>query len=340
MRRFVLATCAFATSAGCGFDKLPDLILDAPPHADAAPDAVMLTGPHSHYIADKVFVPTTNTQARDFGLDLDNDGTIDNQLGMVLSTFAGMGFPIQQANDQTVAEGQLLQLVDVQTPDFANAPLAGLLTRFADKATVTPPACNSGESYDPVTMANCKHHLTGNGSFTLDASTPNDPPLVGPVTNGVFSGGPGTASIQIAVVGAQAIQLNLIGARFKASGLSATLAPSSTADSIIVGGGVTQDDLDNKFIPDLQMQLAAIIARDCNGEVLPPSCGCMDPSEGKNVIGLFDTNQDCMVTVDEVKNNNLIVSLLAPDLTIGGTLALSVGVKLSVVNATFTVPGQ
>ena len=42
-------------------------------------------GEHYHYVTNKAFVPTTNMQAREYGLDLNKDGTVDNQLGSVAS---------------------------------------------------------------------------------------------------------------------------------------------------------------------------------------------------------------------------------------------------------------
>src|SRR5678815_3449996 len=81
---------------------------------------VVPEGEHYHYVANKVFVPTTNTQAREYGLDLNKDGTVDNQLGMVLSTLGSMGFDIQTTIDKAVAEGNIILLADFQTKDFMN----------------------------------------------------------------------------------------------------------------------------------------------------------------------------------------------------------------------------
>jgi hypothetical protein len=49
-------------------------------------------------------------------------------------------------------------------------------------------------------------------------------------------------------------------------------------------------------------------------------------------------DSDCMITVDEIKNNSLIVSLLAPDVTVEGMQALSLGVSVHAVVATFSGP--
>ena len=73
-------------------------------------------GTHYHYVANQVFVPTSNTQARDYGLDLNADGTADNQLGMVLSTLAGMGFDIQATIEFHKSHGKAATLTATYPP--------------------------------------------------------------------------------------------------------------------------------------------------------------------------------------------------------------------------------
>src|SRR5262245_39525082 len=81
---------------------------------------VVPEGEHYHYVTNQLLVPTTNTQAREYGLDLNGDKQVDNQLGMVLSTLGSMGFDIQATIDEAVAEGSIILLLDVQTKDFTN----------------------------------------------------------------------------------------------------------------------------------------------------------------------------------------------------------------------------
>jgi hypothetical protein len=297
-------------------------------------------GTHYHYVANQAFIPTTNAQAREYGLDLNGDGTVDNQLGMVLSTLAGMGFDIQATIDTAVAEGDIILLVDFQTKDFTNTTAAGVQVFLGENPM--PAACNAGEMYNEMTKTGCKHHLDGNGSFSIAANSPSNLALAGKIVNGTFTGGSekSNLSLQIALGGTNAIQLDLIGARAKASGISEAMIGMGTSGGIVFGGAVTKDDIDNKVIPAIQAQLVPIIQRDCTSTT-PPDCGCMADSTGKTILGLFDTTpKDCMVTVDEIKNNNLIVSLLAPDVTIDGKMALSIGIKATAIKATFTVPGQ
>ena len=65
---------------------------------------IVPAGPHTHYVADNIYVPTNNNEAREDGLDLNGDGTVDNQLGMVLSALASTaGFDIQGTINKSVA---------------------------------------------------------------------------------------------------------------------------------------------------------------------------------------------------------------------------------------------
>jgi hypothetical protein len=296
---------------------------------------VVPMGEHYHYVANAVFVPTSNNQAREYGLDLDDDDIIDNQLGMVLSTLAGMGFDIQTTLDTSVAEGSIILLADLQTPDFASTTNAGIQVFLGDMPM--PAACNAGETYNETTKTGCKHHLDGSGSFSIKAGSPTNASLGGKIIGGTFNGGPGNLSLQIALGGTEAINLDLIGARAKISGIT-----DAAISTMIFAGAVTKDDIDNKVIPAIQKQLVPIIQRDCPGTDpnSTPSCMCMADSTGKTILGLFDVapTKDCMVSVEEIKNNSLIVSLLSPDVTIDGKMALSLGIKATAVKATYTAP--
>ena len=48
----------------------------------------------------------------------------------------------------------------------------------------------------------------------------------------------------------------------------------------------------------------------------------------------------CSLDFDEIKNNTLIQSLLAPDVEIDGKMALSLGIKIKAVKATFPTPAE
>ena len=308
---------------------------------------VVPAGAHTHYVASKVLVPTNNNESREYGIDLNGDGTPDNQLGMVLGTLAGMGFDIQATIDKAVLGGDIILLTDVQTTDFTSAAAAGIQVFLGSNPQ--PPACNANEMVScttatPAVCTGCGHHLDGTGAFSIDPTSPTNAALAGPIIGGTLKGGPGDLSLQIALGGTTPIQLDLIGARALASSISATaigsISGTTVTGGVVFGGAISASDINNKVIPAVATELTPTIAKDCTALDMPPGCGCTDGSTGKTILGLFDTNHDCMVTTTEIQTNSLIMSLLAPDVEINGTMALSLGIKAIAVGATYTAPNE
>jgi hypothetical protein len=158
--------------------------------------AAEATGPHTTYAVDHIYLPTNNTEARAYALDLNGDRTLDNQLGMVLGTLASMGIDSENATAGAVQSGAISLVADLQTPSFTDARAAGF--------TIAPAA---------------------------DAQI--DAPLVGRVTNGVFALGPGEVSIMFAFVDPSVvITLPLEYARVEIDAADDTAISSG----IVVGG--------------------------------------------------------------------------------------------------------
>ena len=322
----IFAICVLAAACGGGDDG-----------DDGGPP----TGDHYHYVVDSAAVPTNTSEAQTYGLDIDcgeasmddcpdgTDVTKDNQLGSVLAALAGMGFDVQGTIDTAVNEGSLLLLVDFQTTAFDSAGRSGLklfLGNTADGA-ITPEPCTTATP--PV----CGQHLMGTGMFSIAPGSPTNALVAGPVVGGVFRGGPGTLTLQIALAAGMPIDLSLIGARAEARTLSATGIGSG-----VIAGAIPKTDIDNNIIPAIATQLDGVLTEDMCGTAPPPLCGCMADSTGATLIDLFDANEDCEVSVMEIQTNGLIMSLLAPDVTIDGVDALSIGLGFSAVGGTFTAP--
>lgn len=293
-------------------------------------------GEHYQTVASKAYVPTTANEARTNTLDLGSpdgelDGVPDNQLGSVLALLASQfDFDVQGTIDEAVATGSIILLVDFQTKDFANTSAAGLKVLLGDDTTAMPAPCNAGEMWDETTMTGCGHHLTGTGNFTVKAGSPSDALVAGKIAGGVFTGGPGNISLQIALGSTGAIQLDLIGARAKATGITA-----DAIESVILAGAITESDLNDKVIPAVRDQITPLIAEACTSTT-PPDCGCAAGTSGAMILSIFDTSpKDCMVSVDEIKNNGIIQGALAPDVLIDGTNALSLGIRIETKKATF-----
>jgi len=247
LRSFLLAALPMTLLAACGDDG-----------GSSQPDPV---GPHYQYVSSEAFVPTNNNEARMYGLDLNGDKTPDNQLGMVLGTLATMNIDVQGSITNAVLEGSIILLIDFQTEDFTNTTAAGLKVLLGD--TPMPQPCTDPENPTPAT---CGKHLAGTGMFTIKAGSPSDAAVGGKIINGTFNGGPGNISLQISLGDGDPVQLDLIGARAKATGIT-----EAGIDTVILGGALTESDLNTKVIPAIQGQIAPIITRDCPNAV-PNNC--------------------------------------------------------------------
>jgi hypothetical protein len=294
------------------------------------------TGTHHQYVADTLTLPESASAAQQLGLDLDGDPQArpDNALGQILSTLAAQGDVGLQANvDASVADGGIIILFDLQATALTTASKVGGQVLLGDNPT--PPACGG-----PMDMF-CRQHLDGNASFEKHAESPDDAILAGQIIGGKFTGGPGEVTIQLAIAELAApITLNLVGARVELQATETHLTSGK------LGGAVTQTELDDNVLPAIVDIMAETIAEYCTGEV--PRC-CTEGSTGETIIDLFDDNDDCQVTLTELKENDLISSLLAPDVDLldengkfnprvdGVKDSLSLGVGFTGVGATFSL---
>jgi hypothetical protein len=279
-------------------------------------------GPKYPYVVSEASVPTSNQQAVEFGLDINGDNVDDNQLGSVLAALVRQGFDVQDAIKEAIDQGDIILLMELQTTSFSSAGRSGIQVHLSDKASAMPAPCT-----DAADMV-CRKHLDGNGSFAVATGSPDNAAVTGKVVGGTFNGGPGNISIKIALGGPAGVQLDLIGARAKASGIS-----EAGIDSVVVAGALPEEDLKTQVIPAIHSQLVPIITAACP---MPQAADCGCPSgTARTILNLFDTApKDCTVTVQEIADNTLIKSLLAPDVTIDGQKALSLGLKVKATKAT------
>ena len=89
------------------------------------------------------------------------------------------------------------------------------------------------------------------------------------------------------------------------------------------------------------------VQQDCSG--VHPNC-CTPNSQGEDLIGTFDSDGSCDITVDELKDNALLSGLLSPDLDLfdaegfyvpnddGVKDSLSLGVGFNATLGTFALP--
>ena len=294
---------------------------------DSLPPDAMITpvGTDYQYVADSLTLPSTSDEATADGLDLNGDGSVDNKLGSVLATFATQGFNFQATVTASVDNGTTILLGDLQTSDFTTATAVGFSSDQG--ANPMPAACT--DANDTV----CRHQFAGNATFDIASDNTINPPLVGSITNGTYLTGPGNITVQIALTGATPITLSLIGARVKFSGISATGITHG-----ILAGALPKTELDNTIYPALATQLEAYVTTTCTQTPVNGDCGCPSGSSASTLVGILDTNMDCMITTSDLISNGTVSALFAPDVTIDGMPSLSLGVAVTYVAGTFTAP--
>jgi hypothetical protein len=275
------------------------------------------TAQGDHY---KYVVATLDTRATN-KLDIDGNGVSENKLGDLIGLLMVAQFKVQEAVDEAVATGVATLLADVQTTSFTGASGAGVSFYLADTATIMPAPCT-----DTSMLSTCGQHLKGTGSFTIQAGAPRDTLLTGSIAAGTFKAGPGKIAIQIALTGTP-LTVKLINAKAQLSEI--------TADGIgkgLVGGAVTQAELDATVFPGIAMQLTTALQSCTKSDT---ACTCTTTT-ATGIQSNFDSNKDCKVSPEEVKANPAVSSGLNPDLTIDGQKAVSVVLGFTAKKATFT----
>ena len=136
--------------------------------------------------------------------------------------------------------------------------------------------------------------------------------LAGKIVNGTFTGGPGNLTLQIALGGTEAIHAQPDRRARQGLGRSPRPASAGHLGWRDLAGALTKDDIDNKVIPAIQTQLAPMITRDCTTPADPRAAAARRTRPARRSSACSTRTSDCMVTVDEIKTNSLIMSLLSP----------------------------
>lgn len=232
-----------------------------------------------------------------------------NKLGAIANalTSAGLqGFDFQSNVDAMLQQGTFLLLMELFGKSLTDDPTVSLQA-FIGKDKDDPP--------------NASNNFTGTGEFTIDPKSPMDLKLQGKIAGGKLEAGPGSLVIVIPT-GATPPQVNVKQCR-----IQATVADNPTA-AITSGklyGLIPWTDVDGKIIPEIQKGVDATYK------------AASTPAATKALMKtLFDKNGDGTITVDEIRNSDLLKLILAPDVdSTGGSTpdSMSIGLGFSAVKA-------
>ncbi len=236
------------------------------------------------YLIDRIYVPVNTVEAHAIGFDLDGDehGRVDNNLGQILPwVFRHIDADLNDEIQARIDDGEILQLLDLQSKALDNATNAGL--------TVSIGADRDSDPSD---------NFTGEETFAVER---RGDVMGGEIVDGVLDTKLGNVPIQLTFPGLEeTFVLDLVAARVRA-----TIDEHQAGG--MIGGALTEDDVDRVLVPGLRLAAQRIIDGDCTAE------GCVTGSDGGYLLDWLDENNDGVVSLDEMRNSDFVSSLLAPD---------------------------
>lgn len=272
------------------------------------------TGIQYYYVTNKLLIPTSKEEAQKFALNLDGDSQQhpDNMFGDFLSLLrsAAPGLEVQATLDQVINDGQLVTLHLITADDALTDPSVSWSIFQGQKAQSAP-------------------KFDGADKFIIDPAAPVTEPIVGSLTNGHFSGGPGVARIQMFLMGQQ-VDVDLIGVRIESD-----LSASGCANGII-GGGLTDQEFRSVLLPKVADGLNQISKSDKDA--------------ANALMQAFDSDKNGTITTQELESNTILKIILSPDLDLldadgkfnpgqdGVKDTYSMGLGFTCVSAVFTAP--
>lgn len=273
------------------------------------------TGTQYQYVTNTLLLPATRDQTQAIALNIDGDSkqSTENKFGELLSllTSAAPGLELQSTLDQAINTGQLVTLHMVKADDFLNDPSVSWFV-FLGQPDEAP-------------------KFDGSDDFVLDSKTPLNSPVIGSVTNGRFSGGPGSVQVRMFLLG-QLVEVDLIGVR-----LEADVNQNGCVNGKL-GGGVTDEEFQAKLLPAIAIGLNQLITD--NNSAAPV------------LLQAFDSDKDKTITTPELEKNPVLMIAISPDLDLldasgafnpgqdGEKDSYSIGLGFTCVPASFVVGGE
>ena len=277
------------------------------------------------YLLSSFRVPTSSSESRDVGVDLDGDGDIDNKLGEVVSLFASQADPNTFINSD-IAEGRMVLAARVYIDSFPDDDMV-IAQLFEGIPLADPPT------------------FDGNDVVRIALDYPRDLYLCGNVAGGDMSTGPGTMMIPLPLPGVDTVFVTVHMTRIEGA-----ITTQGWTD-VMLGGGITGAELDSVVIPAVADYLNLVIEGDPESETASTLLGFFDgqctdlvddcdlaiPGEGDCEYNDPVTDPGPWITETEVRCSLLFDSAMQADVDSDGDDEpdlISVGIRVDAVQAT------
>jgi hypothetical protein len=288
-------------------------------------------GAPSDYLISGVYLPESSAEAQVIGVDVDNDGTIDNKFGQIMVLLAQNGAgDVNAAVAADLASGALVIPAQLYVDTFpTDAVVMGLL--YQGDPLASPPAFN------------------GTDVVSVTAGTATDLYACGDLNGGQLAVGPNALLFPIPVLDTPALYVPLQFARIEGAVTSAGWT------DVMIGGGITGVTMQNIILPAMTLQINDMIAADPTGSTAQTLMSLFDGNCTSGIAGcgnVIPGQGDCanndpvndpypVITLTEIRCNALLDSAFAPDVDSdndGVNDLLSVGIRVQAVSATVQLP--
>lgn len=294
----LLSLCTLITLvAGCGGSGSTD------------PDPVTAHGDYHRFVMKRLILPK---ERKEFAIDLNGDGNVDNQLGQILAVAlaAQQNLDIQTGVDQAVEAGDALCLLALQTADPSLRDDTQVGATFAQAVNLPSPDL-SGAATTPFTLDAALPPGTFYGKLQAGRFRSSNPVTTkNPVTlEARVPLFPNTDPIPLVVHGAH-LQLSASSSGLCAEGDDAQDAPCAIQGSLKIA------DVNTTILPAVAKMLTAELATD-QGPMIKALFDHGDNNGGQcvNLDGTFGIPNDSIIAPCEIQNS-IIQNVIAPDIQI------------------------
>jgi hypothetical protein len=135
--------------------------------------ATQITGPTHRFVVDRIDLPKTNNDARAMGGDVNGDRTVDNQLGMVISTLNSQGDVTTHGPDM-IAAGAIASSIEIVADDLQNDETVAVIYHGADGDAAVAVAGELTDGWFRTTQTKSSSRL-GRASVKLPVYLDADP---------------------------------------------------------------------------------------------------------------------------------------------------------------------
>jgi hypothetical protein len=279
-----------------------------------------MTGTDHDFIVNELFMPTTSQEAGENGVDIDNDGDIDNKLGQIIQLLVSNGLDgdLNETINENIADGDLLLAARLRESGNGDGIVAIqiLQTEIFDST----PIFDGGDTVLVPTGTPQNLYLCGewDSGPTLETSPANITlafPLPEPI---------GTLEVTLS-----AAQIRTVTDSDNTHFATSSVTSAQMTD-VMIGGGLSEEEIYGPggliefladFINDLVSEggsTADTIAQLFDGNCVPlediAGCETIEPD-----VGECDSSADPpVITATELKCNALLHSALAPDVDSDG----------------------